>query len=502
MKFINDRLDNLTMYQVLVYGMSVLFGWAIAGSAVGSLNFTIFSLVGSLFVLLFSAVPIHFLLAKIFKAPANLESTIITVLILLLILQPANSLISAFGLAVAGFVAIISKYILVWRKVHIFNPVVVAAVVVGLSFLVPVTWWIGSAFMFAPVLVVGLLIVHKIKRWDLFLTVILVSTVTVSFYGFSQGAALADVLRQHFLSWPIVFFASVMVTEPLSTPATRWQRIIYGTFIGTVSSVPISYGYVYTTPELTLLLANIYSFSTGLKGRLNLALLEKVEVAKDILEFRFTKPAGFNFTAGQYLEWTLVHDNPDQRGIKRYLTVSSSPTEDYVGMAVKMPAEPSSFKRKLRDLKVGEGIFVSQLIGDFTVPKVNFTERELVFIAGGIGVTPFRSIVKYVADSGFKASITLFYLVNEPGEIAYRDLFENVEGVRFVPVVTKMIGEWEGETGFLTEEMLRRYIENIGEATFYISGPPGMVRSYEQLLMNLGVGRLKIKKDFFPGYVS
>ena len=128
------------------------------------------------------------------------------------------------------------------------------------------------------------------------------------------------------------------------------------------------------------------------------------------------------FKPGQYLEWTLPHEKIDNRGMRRYFTIASSPTEKDMIMGVKFYDKPSSYKQSLISLE-NQGIVVaSQLAGDFTLPKDK--NKKLIFIAGGIGVTPFRSMIKYLIDNNEKRDIVIFYSNKSFADIAYKEIFD------------------------------------------------------------------------------
>src|SRR5690606_33578640 len=151
------------------------------------------------------------------------------------------------------------------------------------------------------------------------------------------------------------------------------------------------------------------------KYKLLLTLKEKVQLAPSIYEFIFSKNIAFTFTPGQYLEWTLPEKSADGRGNRRYFTIASSPTEEDVRLGVKMAAERSSkFKTTLVDMKEGDSLVAGQLSGDFVLPKDK--NKKLVFIAGGIGVTPFRSMIQYLLTNREKRDIVLFYACSNAEE--------------------------------------------------------------------------------------
>ncbi len=227
---------------------------------------------------------------------------------------------------------------------------------------------------------------------------------------------------------------------------------------------------------------------------------EKRLIAKDTYEFIFKKPQGFSFKAGQYLEWMLSHQNPDSKGVRRYFTIASSPTEDRVRIAMKITDTPSSYKEMIKSLDVAHPLIASQLAGDFLLPKD--TSTKLGFIAGGIGVTPFRSHVKWMLDSGNVYDTALYYCVNDVPELAYTELWSEAGSSShfiYIPVMAKEEVTFPYEKGYVTAEMIKRRTPDYLDRTWYISGPPGMVNAYKKLLKEMSVKGSNIKTDFFPG---
>ena len=148
-------------------------------------------------------------------------------------------------------------------------------------------------------------------------------------------------------------------------------------------------------------------------------------------------------------------------------------------------------------------IVASQLGGDFVMP--NDKTKELVFIAGGIGVTPFRSMIKYLIDTNSQRSITLFYSERNIGEVVYTDVFEAARkqlGIKTIYTLTDkdIIPPGWARSGYITAEVIRAEVPNYLTSLFYISGPHAMVTAMQHNLLDLGVKKSHIKVDFFPGY--
>jgi len=236
-----------------------------------------------------------------------------------------------------------------------------------------------------------------------------------------------------------------------------------------------------------------------------LSLREKIKIAPDIYEFVFNLEKKIIFLPGQYLEWTLNLKNPDSRGNRRYFTIASSPTEENLKIGVKFYPDSSSFKKKLISVTENDKVFAGQLSGDFIIPKNN--NQKLVFIAGGIGITPFRSMVKYLLDNKIKMPIVIFYSNKSKEEIVYKEIFDDTQeklGIKTIYTLTDLDNipkNWKSEKGRITGEMIKKYAPDFKERSFYLSGPHAMVIGFEEVLHSLRIDGSKIKKDFFPGYV-
>jgi ferredoxin-NADP reductase len=364
------------------------------------------------------------------------------------------------------------------------------------------TWWIGGNLpMLAFVILGGLLITRKIRRGDFVLAFFVAAAVSVLVGTLGQNPL--STLEKAALHAPLFFFAFVMLTEPLTTPPTRARRIVYGAFVGILFAPWVHIGSLYSTPELALLAGNVLAYFLSPKSKHVLKLKKVEEVGTGMYDFIFKKPR-LAFRPGQYLEWTLGHGNVDSRGNRRYFTIASSPTEPDLRLGVKFYEKPSSFKKKMLEMTLGEEIMAGQLAGDFVLPRDK--KKKLVFIAGGIGITPFRSMVKYLSDHGEKRDVALFYSNRTTAEIAYRDIFDEASktiGLKTIYAVTgagETPPEKNGRKGHIDGALIRREVPDYRDRIFYISGTHAMVSAMETTLHNMGIPRRQIKTDFFPGF--
>lgn len=500
-----DRfLNSITMYRLALYGLSLLTLVSIIFGFLHLVSFSGLTLIVSLVVLLASCYLSNLLLAHIFHAPRNVESAWITGFILFFILQPSIDRDGILVLIAGSLIAMGSKYVLTIGKKHVFNPAAIGALVLGLSGIGAAIWWIATPSLFWPVLIVGLLIVRKIRRFALFIAFAVTGLIVLVVLALNDGLLIGEVLKQAFISWPLIFFGTIMLTEPLTSPSTRKLQIIYGIVVGILFSSQFSIGPVAVTPELSLIIGNIFSFFVSSRQKLVLALRSSEKLSPFIYSFSFSSDEKLSFRPGQYLEWTLPHNDPDSRGNRRYFTIASSPTESDISIGVRIQENGSSFKRALLGLKKKHFLVASQVSGEFVLPK-DMSEK-LVFIAGGIGITPFRSMIKYLADSGQKMDIILLYACATENDFVYKEVFEEAQGkfdlkVHYIVTDAARISEaWKGKTGFITSELIEKDIPDFGQRIFYLSGPEAMVSNYKKLILGMKVSRKNIRTDYFPGF--
>jgi ferredoxin-NADP reductase/Na+-translocating ferredoxin:NAD+ oxidoreductase RnfD subunit len=503
--WIDGLLNRITMYRLVLYFLILLLAIAAVFGYFHILPYGPVAIVFGTIVLLLASLGVNELFAWAFAAQPNVESVYITALILALIITPIspNDASGIFFLIWASAFAIASKYMFAIHKKHVFNPaafgVALTAVAIGQS----ASWWVGGNIpMLAFVLVGGLLVTRKIQRFDLVLSFFVVGLATTILLTPSQNPFVT--LQKAILHAPYFFFAFIMLTEPLTTPPKRVFRIAYGAFVGALFSPAIHVGAVYSTPELALLVGNLFSYLVSPKVKYLLSLQNRIEVGKSIHDFIFVPDRAVRFRPGQYMEWTLAHAHSDDRGNRRYFTLASSPTEKEVHLGIRFNDPSSSFKKKMLELPQGGTMIAGQLAGEFTLPKD--PNKKLVFIAGGIGITPFRSMVKYLVDRGEKRLVTLFYSNRTVSEIAYKDIFDEAErklGMRTIYAITdpgETLPEGNGYRGRIDAALIQRVVPDYRERMFYVSGTHAMVTAFKKTLHDLGVHRSQIKTDFFPGF--
>ena len=227
----------------------------------------------------------------------------------------------------------------------------------------------------------------------------------------------------------------------------------------------------------------------------------KVETP-DSKSFVFDKPAGLEFSAGQFMRWYLPHADVDERGEVRPFSISTSPTENTLAFTTKFANPGSSFKKALLNLSPGYEMTVRGPFGHFILPED--PAIPVVFLGGGVGITPFRSMIKWATEQALPTPLTLLYANKTPQDIIYRAEFDNLSKINPHLKVTYTVDtsddNWSGEIGRLTEKMIEASISDLTRPIFYICGPAGMIESYTQLLTTLDISPDRLRTENFSGY--
>jgi len=234
-------------------------------------------------------------------------------------------------------------------------------------------------------------------------------------------------------------------------------------------------------------------------------LIEHIEVAENTMAFRFVKPDGWAFKAGQTLDMTLM-DPPetDAEGNIRTFSIASAPHEPTLMVATRV--RNSAFKRVLKSLPGGSEVRVEGPSGSFTLH--NNATRPAVILAGGIGITPFRSMVFDAAQRRLPHRIFLFYSNRRPEDAAFLEELDALQqenpSYRLIATMTEMQSSrrsWKGETGLISPGMLARHLtDRAANAIYYVAGPPSMVNGLRTMLTDSGVDTDDIRSEEFSGY--
>jgi ferredoxin-NADP reductase len=227
-------------------------------------------------------------------------------------------------------------------------------------------------------------------------------------------------------------------------------------------------------------------------------------VAEGTMAFHFERPPGFDFLAGQNMMLTLA-DPPemDAKGPSRIFTIASAPHEPRLMIATRM--RDSAFKRALKGAEPGLRVKIDGPAGFMMLH--GDAARPAVFLAGGIGITPFLSMARDAAERRLPHPITLFYSNRRPEDAAFLDELRALERInpnyRLIPTMAepeKSAAAWKGETGFIGRAMLERHLPDITKPIYYMAGPPAMTMAMQEMLAECGVSPLDTQFEEFFGY--
>ena len=240
----------------------------------------------------------------------------------------------------------------------------------------------------------------------------------------------------------------------------------------------------------------MWQFETG--------VLEVIQRTRDVKTFRLDVSGGkdVRYKAGQYLFVTI---RIREQETEHHFTISSSPTETekagYLDFTKRITT--SDYSQALDRMKRGDWVRVRGAEGDFVLPQ---RSRELAFLGAGIGITPLRSMLRYIADRGLKHDVVLIYGNNDWENVAFRDELGQIADthnnirVEYVLSGPDFPPGWKSGKGHITKELVSEVVSDYRRRTFYLSGPFKMVLSLEEQLAELSIPRKRIKRDYFPGY--
>ena len=229
-----------------------------------------------------------------------------------------------------------------------------------------------------------------------------------------------------------------------------------------------------------------------------LKLKKKEEIARDTLALYFERPVRFSYTAGQSMR--LIFKDIDE---SKTFSIANAPHENELFFAVRLTG--SDFKNKLKGLSVGSTVEAEGPFGSRFVLQSDAT-RPVVFIAGGIGITPLLSMLSHVVHENLGHNITLFYSNRKIEDSSFlsdlHEITQKRDSFTFVPTLTKekANAEWEGEVGYISPEMIKKHTKHTAIPLFYIAGPPDMVMGMKKVLEDSGVQRENIITKKFTGY--
>ncbi len=499
------RLLALTsMYMLVAIALAVLFLYAELLTFTGTLAYSSLELFASLAAIAAGALIVDLVTHRLTKTAFRWESTLITVLILVFVMRPSIDPLALLWLAVTGAVAAASKMVLAWRGRHIFNPAAVAAAFMTITQLSPAAWWVGTPVLAPVVIVLGIAIAWRTEKLRVVFAFIVVAwgiSIATTLGAYAQTGfpvSVTDIAWQLLMSSPILFLAFFMLTEPMTLPPRLWQQLLVAGVVAFFVGYPLSIGVISLGADRALLIGNLVAFVLAVRSRNlgRLLLTDAREVTPRIRELSFTAEHGASFAAGQYVELTVPHAHPDLRGTRREFSLISAPSElPNVRIAYRASPEVggSSFKRALGGAEPGTTLRASGTWGDFTLPA----RGPLLFVAAGIGITPFVAHARELSTRGMHRDIVLVYAASSASELAYHADFADHRVIIVTPDdPTPLANEmWAGGER-LSAQTLADLVPDISSRHALVAGPPSLIADLQAALARAA----SVKTDAFAGY--
>lgn len=230
-------------------------------------------------------------------------------------------------------------------------------------------------------------------------------------------------------------------------------------------------------------------------------LLQRELIANNTIKLTFEKPAEIKFQSGQYGGFTLIDPaESDAKGHTRRFTILSNPYDTNLAIATRI--QNSTYKHHLQTMEIGKEIKFAGPSGNFVLP--DDISVPVIMIAGGIGITPFYSMIHDALKRHSEREITLFYGNRTLADSAFIDEFfnltEQLPHFKFIPVLENPPEEWTGAAGYITDELLVKNIPDLDKPMYYLCGSPTMVTAMQQMLQELQIPNDHIRAEDFPGY--
>ena len=501
---LDGLLGRMTMYRLTLALLLILTIEAFVLSLTGLLAYTPAETGGTLVAAVVGTVIGTRLGALVLRLRPHGDSSLITGLIVFLIMFPSSTAAGLGGIFVAGLAAGASKFVLAFRGRHIFNPAATGAVAATLLGIGVAGWWVANAYMLPVVAIGAALLLYRTRKVSMGIVFLMVA-VGILVFNLVQGQMMVGAALQLVLtSYPVLFLIGFMMTEPLTLPPLRWQQWLFAAIVGAIFALQPSIGPVFLGPEFALVIGNAVAFLMGQRRGVELSFAGSRQLTPTSTELAFEPSRPVRFHPGQYMELDLPHSGTDRRGRRRVFSITSAPQQsDAVTFGLRTTESGSSFKKAILDLPRNASIRGTLVGGDFRLPRDPST--PLLLAAGGIGVTPFISQLRDLANRGESRDVALVYVVRSVEEIAFRDELTEL-GTRVVLFVT---GNDDVDTGSLPAswtyggveagaDQLLTAVPDLKQRKVLVSGSPSFIAGTRAAVRKAGVPR--VLTDAFLGY--
>lgn len=503
-------IDAVPMHRLVSVSLGVLFVLAVFFAMTGALSYTPLGLIVSAVVAVAAAVLVNAGVAALCKRSAHHESAVITGLLAFFLAWPSLAPLDLATVAAVAALGVVSKYLLVWRGRQLANPVAVAAVVLGALGMTTEIWWAASEPLFPAVLIFAALILRRTRTMLpslVFMVVAFGGTVLGATVG---GNPLPQAATSALLSTPILFLGGFMLTEPITQAPRNAQRVLVAVVVGllfsapmlltNVLSLPAALGPLSLSPALALVVGNLIAFGFGPRRALRFSVTAVSQRTPEVISVSMVPEQPMRFEPGQYLELSLPHRRSDSGGSRRVFSITSAPGASELSVGVRIDEPASTFKRELRALQPGDQLAATRIGGDF-VPPVKPTQPVL-YVATGIGVTPFLSHLAAEARAEVERDRVLLYLLRSGEQPPFVEELQ-AAGIAVIVVAPNrpatMPEHWSyAAVTRVTAESLPALVPDLAHRHCYVSGSPAAVGALRHALRKAGAS--SIETDAFAGY--
>ena len=471
------------MYMGVMFALTTLLVIACIASIFGGISFSLFSLLSGAALFVLVCLIANYLFGYMFNVKTQFQSAVISGLILSFLFTPPSDVKDYIVIAVVSTIAMASKYLLAWRGRHVFNPAAAGAVIISLTGLGAASWWVATPALLIPVVLFGTFTLYRTHRIQMGYLYVLVAIIVSLLVTAMQGSLSDNTIWMVIASYPILFLAFFMLSEPLTQAPRNWQRNSIAIGIAIVASSQLFVGNVLLSPELALIIGNGAAFLFGQKRAIKLQFIGKKVYSNGQVAYDFRPHNRLRFTAGQYIEITLPHGSADMKGIRRVFSIASGEHDETLRIITRHSDPSSTFKKQLAALTKNNVVAATGIYGDFVLPKDK--SQKVILLAGGIGITPFLS---QLASDTSGRNITLLYFIRNKNDVVAPDELAKAakNGVEVVYVQDQSI-----------IQAFEQYIEGGEEAVAYISGSPQFVDTARAVLKSR---TKKTVTDYFTGY--
>ena len=485
------------MYRVMSASLLALLVVSLIFAATGLIGYQPQGILATAVVAVGATLVTTIMFSQTFRAIAHLESSLITGLLITFIVPPTLQIADLGGAAAAGALAGLSKFLLVYRKRHFLNPAALGVTVTGLLGLTASFWWVATPPLTPVIVLLGLLVAWRGGVLAIALTGLFVGVGVTLVRLIVSGEELLTSVYLVTTSYPIVFLALFMLTEPLTLPGRFRARILVAVVVGIGLGLPFAWPFgsytLYSSPELALIFGNVVALMATLATRATrsaeLTLVHSEQRGSDQVIFRFSLSRPLRFLAGQWIELHFPHRAGDPRGERRVFSVASPP-HDATGQTptlevwTRVSTPGSSFKHALSHAPVSSSARISDVGGDFVLPGNPAT--PLLLIAGGVGITPFASQFAEIAHQGVTRDVVLLDVRSHPDDAWCDDVIREAGA-------THVVTHREG-----LAEALSHFVPDIANRWCAVSGSPGFVKYATRVATKAGAA--KVATDSFIGY--